>query len=70
VASPGRTRSMMHAKAQSTMERMLEEVFRCILCRKIFVENLFVACVVECRTTRAWCATSHASNVHMSRLGG
>jgi hypothetical protein len=33
VASPGRTRSMMHAKAQSTMERMLEEVFRCILCR-------------------------------------
>ena len=29
VASPGRTRSMMHAKAQSKMERMLE-VFRCI----------------------------------------
>lgn len=69
VASPGRTRSMMHAKAQSTMERMLEEVFRCILCRKIFVENLFVACVVECRVTRAWRTTSHTSNVHMSRLG-
>lgn len=35
VASPGRTRIMMHAKAQSIMERMLEEVFRCILCRPL-----------------------------------
>ena len=34
------------------------------------LSNLFVACVVECRTARAWCATSHTSNVHMSRLGG
>jgi len=67
-ASPGRTRSMMHAKAQSKMERMFEEVFQYI-CVSSSLSNLFVECVVECRATRAEHATSHTSNVHMSRLG-
>jgi len=57
----------MHAKAQSKMERMFEEVLRYICSSSL--SNLFVECVVECRATRAEHATSHTSNVHMSRLG-